>query len=182
MSTTTPNLGLVKPDLTDMADITAMNSNWDKIDTALKNLNRNINDTAYPGCYYQTVDGEQEWINPPMVSNTEYRTTERFCGKPVYTACTENTQDGIGTFNISMLSENIDPANIISVSAVVYFNEFPVTSSVKEIRKFNLPVFDNNGAIAMYGWINQSGKLSISVVKDLGEFTVKATVKYTKDN
>lgn len=32
MSTTTPNLGLVKPELTDMADITAMNANWDKID------------------------------------------------------------------------------------------------------------------------------------------------------
>lgn len=36
MSTTTPNLGLVKPELTDAADITAMNQNWDKIDVALK--------------------------------------------------------------------------------------------------------------------------------------------------
>lgn len=35
MSKTTPNLGLVKPELTDMADITAMNSNWDKIDAVL---------------------------------------------------------------------------------------------------------------------------------------------------
>lgn len=35
MSKTTPNLGLVKPELTDMADITAMNANWDKIDAAI---------------------------------------------------------------------------------------------------------------------------------------------------
>ena len=33
MSTTTTNYELVKPALTDAADITAMNSNWDTIDT-----------------------------------------------------------------------------------------------------------------------------------------------------
>ena len=36
MSTTTTNYGLVKPELTDAANITAMNGNWDKIDTTLK--------------------------------------------------------------------------------------------------------------------------------------------------
>lgn len=36
MSTLTTNYGLVKPALTDSADITAMNPNWDKIDTELK--------------------------------------------------------------------------------------------------------------------------------------------------
>ena len=36
MSTTTTNYSLVKPALTDPADITAMNPNWDKIDTELK--------------------------------------------------------------------------------------------------------------------------------------------------
>ena len=36
MSTKTTNYSLVKPDLTDSADITAMNGNWDTIDTELK--------------------------------------------------------------------------------------------------------------------------------------------------
>lgn len=36
MSTTTTNYGLVKPALTDAPDITAMNPNWDTIDTKLK--------------------------------------------------------------------------------------------------------------------------------------------------
>ena len=40
--------------------------------------------TDYPGCYYRTVDGVTEWVNPPMQPNTEYRTTERFYGCPVY--------------------------------------------------------------------------------------------------
>ena len=40
--------------------------------------------TDYPGCYYRMVDGPQEWINPPMIDGVEYRTTEKFEGKPVY--------------------------------------------------------------------------------------------------
>lgn len=35
MSTTTTNFGLVKPELTDPADITQTNENWDKIDAEL---------------------------------------------------------------------------------------------------------------------------------------------------
>ena len=35
MSTTTKNYSLIKPELTDAADITAMNQNWDKIDDEL---------------------------------------------------------------------------------------------------------------------------------------------------
>ena len=37
MSTKTKNYEFVKPELTDTADITAMNENWDKVDAALKN-------------------------------------------------------------------------------------------------------------------------------------------------
>jgi hypothetical protein len=39
---------------------------------------------SYPGCFYRTVNGEAEWINPPMIAGDEYRTTERWNGKPVY--------------------------------------------------------------------------------------------------
>ena len=43
-----------------------------------------IESTEYPGCYYRTVNGETEWLNPPMVSGVSYRTTERYNGMPVY--------------------------------------------------------------------------------------------------
>lgn len=36
MSTTTSNFGFIKPELSDAADITAFNSNWDTLDTKLK--------------------------------------------------------------------------------------------------------------------------------------------------
>jgi hypothetical protein len=46
LSTKTTNLKLTKPELTDAADITAMNENWDKIDVELKNR------TPYLATYY----------------------------------------------------------------------------------------------------------------------------------
>lgn len=38
MSTTTANLGFIKPELTDAADITKYNQNWDKLDQKLNKV------------------------------------------------------------------------------------------------------------------------------------------------
>ena len=46
---------------------------------------RMIESDEYPGCYYRMVDGETEWLNPPMAINVEYRTAERSNGFVVYT-------------------------------------------------------------------------------------------------
>lgn len=63
------------------------------IDIALQNKLGGIESTEYPGCYYRMVDGVVEWFNPPMQVGgidadgnqiNEYRTTERYMGKPVY--------------------------------------------------------------------------------------------------
>ena len=54
------------------------------IDTALQKKVDGLESTDYPGCYYRTVDGVVEWLNPPMLLGVEYRTTERYLGKPVY--------------------------------------------------------------------------------------------------
>ncbi len=40
--------------------------------------------TSYAGCFYRTVNGVTEWLNPPMLTGKEYRTVERNRGKPVY--------------------------------------------------------------------------------------------------
>lgn len=44
-----------------------------------------IESTDHPGCYYRMVGGNTEWINPPVGIGVEYRTTERWNGKAVYT-------------------------------------------------------------------------------------------------
>lgn len=61
-----------------------------------------VEDADNPGCFYHMVDGEKEWINPPLYAGTEYRTTERFDGKPVYSKYiyykgTEDVTGGVGT-------------------------------------------------------------------------------------
>ena len=43
-----------------------------------------IESQEHLGCYYRIVNNETEWINPPMMTNVEYRTTERCSGEPVY--------------------------------------------------------------------------------------------------
>lgn len=44
-----------------------------------------VESDGYAGCYYRKLNGEIEWINPPMLNNVEYKTTERYLEKPVYT-------------------------------------------------------------------------------------------------
>lgn len=54
---------------------------------ARKNLEvaQAIEHPSYPGCYRRKIEEDKyEWINPPMIIEEEYRTTERWDGKPVY--------------------------------------------------------------------------------------------------
>ena len=48
-----------------------------------------IEDETYKGCYYRMVDGEKEWINPPIARGIEFRTTKKIdlgggVLKPIY--------------------------------------------------------------------------------------------------
>lgn len=54
------------------------------VDTRIKNIA--IEDFVNKGCFYRIdpESGEKEWINPPVITGIEYRTTERWNGKPVY--------------------------------------------------------------------------------------------------
>ena len=70
--------------LTDQFTMDNFNQRINETNTALQNKLGGIESTDYPGCYYRMVSGVVEWFNPPMTINTEYRTTERHCGKPVY--------------------------------------------------------------------------------------------------
>lgn len=75
MSTTTTNYGLHKPELTDAADITAMNSNWDKIDfELLKSIKyrgaleqgTDLNTVLESGSYNYTGTNAPTIVNTPV--------------------------------------------------------------------------------------------------------------------
>lgn len=78
MSTSTTYFGLVKPSLTDAADITAMNGNWDTIDQNLVNPLKPVAATSTDGVVYTaTINGITELytgleiiIIPNIVSTT----------------------------------------------------------------------------------------------------------------
>ena len=69
MSTTTTNLGLFKPELTDPADITQMNQNWDKIDKAIEDCAADIPVTS------EVPENTDIWIDPDDVSAEEAHLT-----------------------------------------------------------------------------------------------------------
>ena len=83
--------------------LTGQPAQVDQLDHTAQEIDDGIGfeSTDYPGCYYRTVDGAVEWLNPPMVVGTEYRTTERFMGKPVYVKLVDfgpganNTEKGV---------------------------------------------------------------------------------------
>ena len=73
-------------------------------------------DKNYPGCYYRTVNGVTEWINPPMVVGTEYRTTEQWNGKVVYTILVDC---GAISNQKAVTVENISQTEIFKCEATV---------------------------------------------------------------
>ena len=58
----------------------------DNAEEARENLEvaQAIKSNDYPGCFYRIIDGETEWLNPPMIKNVEYRTTKRYKGLAVF--------------------------------------------------------------------------------------------------
>lgn len=77
----------------------------------------------YDGCYAERIMkagiwGPWEWVNPPMILGTEYRTTERYLGKPVY-AKTFNIPVSVFENQLPSYSHGIDHLDRI-VDARVY--------------------------------------------------------------
>lgn len=76
--------GLMADSVTNI-DTAAIEKQIEELIESLKNYIPPIESSDNPECYYKIVDGEKEWLNPPMVLGVEYRTTERWNGKAVYT-------------------------------------------------------------------------------------------------
>lgn len=125
---------------------------------------------SYPGCFYRNVDGVIEWINPPMVIGTEYKTTERYKNKPVYTKAVS-----CGNFPSSGSSKSIahgaDATQIVRCSGCID-------------NRDTLPFYDpEKGEIRI-----DSSKINIKICvvswkssADITTLTATAQIWYTKD-
>ena len=147
---------------------------WGRVD-ALKSgyiaqviyLDANPNCSAMRECINGTWKA-WEWVNPPMLTGVEYRTTERYNGKPVYVKIVDCGKMPSAT------TSTIDPGveNIlyrISVEAMMYY-------SVDDT--WTLPL--NNGTHDASCWFNNKGINVRSAQTGLSAYTCYATIKYTK--
>lgn len=89
--------------------------------------------STYPDCRYIFTEDGYEWINPPMLPGIEYRTTERWNGKVVYTKlvdCGTITNGG----SIQYSTEEVKPirfAGYVSGGALPFLMEIPLNSTWK---------------------------------------------------
>lgn len=129
------------------------------------------NSSEFYGCQIKRIftDGKWypwEWVNPPMNLNIEYRTTERYRGKPVYVKLVDcGTLPEQGTYKQFVLSSDVDV--VISVTAY------------SPMRGTNLPYYDTNGVK-----YSLAGRINSLVIWNYSEpsldTNVFALAKYTK--
>lgn len=120
----------------------------------------------HPGCYYRIVNGETEWLNPPMLLGVEYRTTERWNGDPVYTKA----------IDIGSLPNKEEKITHHSIENLKY----PLSVSIfatKETWCFTVPSSSTNETTCLF---NKKG-IQINTSIDRSEYNGYATMRYTKN-
>ena len=108
-----------------------------------------------------SVWGEWEYVNPPMVAGVEYRTTERHNGKPVYVKYMDSAAlKTTGSTNISVAEESVD---IIEIKGYL--------TRDNDSGYFPLPYFYSG---------NITTTDAITTIVSGSQYTAHITVKYTK--
>lgn len=108
----------------------------------------------------------EEWENPPMTPDTEYRTTERHQGKVVYTKL----------LNYGALPNNTEK----SVAAMPAGSNMISASGYAVGPSYNVPI-PGYYAIQSFGSTRSTGKFWLSTTIDMSSYNGWITIKYTKD-
>lgn len=110
------------------------------------------------------------WENPPMVFNTEYRTTERWNGKSVYIQRVDCGALPASTMK-SVLVDAVSAYTIVDLHAIALSTD-GVTAQ--------LPMFNSSGTLMAR--VNYSpGQIVVVSFSDLSKYNLYVTLKYTKD-
>lgn len=118
--------------------------------------------SEHPGCFYRKLSGGSvEWFNPPMLLGVEYRTAERYNGKPVYVKlvdCGNLPENGLK--NIAHGIANCKPLQVYG--AMSNMNTIPYATG------------------ATFSISADGTYIQIYVTGNLSSQTVVATLKYMK--
>ena len=117
--------------------------------------------------------GEWEWINPPMAVGVEYRTTERYLGKPVYVKAVSVGAMPAASGASNRIMVGFNPSNL---EKIVRW-EGTVTDGTMVCT---LPVDASNGmVVGLYGYW-YSGIIYIESNGDYSGYSGTLTFWYTK--
>lgn len=151
-------------------DLRAIVENGDLGDFAIESV-------SYPGCYYRITNGATEWINPPMDPGVEYRTTERFEGKPVYKILVP--VQSLPDTSMLIVTPSVTLAKLVSAEGVLF------DSATSYTEAYPFPVFMSSSVSpdamivnVMPGltWTN----VAILTTKNLSRYKADIVLKYVK--
>lgn len=97
----------------------------------------------------------EEWVNPPMITGVEYRTTERYNGATVYAKCISYTPSGTvggtnsGKVDVSFPHNISDFGELVSASAKIASQPLPAISSTGGLATLH-SVTDSSISIRLY--------------------------------
>ena len=124
---------------------------------------RAIESSEYHGCYYRMVDGEIEWINPPMNVGIEYRTTKRFKSNPVF----------MQVIDFGSLPNNSEKIINIGVAANQIVDIRGIIDDTPNKAKYPCP----HGSF----YITSSGNLYYTTKENLSTKSAEFTLSYIKN-
>ena len=119
----------------------------------------------YPSVNTETGAEEKVWITPPMEVNEEYRTTEMFDGKPLYTRM---VYLGYLTGTSRSVNVGIHFSKIVDLKVIAYGGTFATV----------LPLY-GGGEIYAYAFM-EGTNVGVSIVRDCSSNYAYAIIKYTK--
>ena len=131
----------------------------------------------------QTAEGEWqpwEWVNPPMQLGVEYRTTERYLGKPVYVKLINlgnlpnNTEVSVQDTSIGGIAHIVDfRGEFINQSGTPFL--IPYGPNYADSGKYTVDVTVVSGNTTSTGI-----EIRVYTTADLSAFSATTLVKYTK--
>lgn len=129
-------------------------------------IQRTIYVTSSDNIYYPW-----EWVNPPLQLGVEYRTTERYLGKPVYVKNVSFGNAPAASIKTVDCATNVD--KVVDFNLIVWNGGF----GQKNI------IYDDSGKLLARPYVaisEGSLKIALAVFEDISTRPVDCVVKYTK--
>lgn len=127
----------------------------------------NVSNNECRRAYVDGAWGEWEWVDPPLELDKEYRTTQRYMGKPVYVK--------LCSFGQLPASATITKLSLYSAVNIIQSDGYTVAASGK-----SGPFSSGSKRTHIDMEVTTSGTVTITTTADLSSYTAYIYMKYTK--